>query len=95
MAKTSPEWGWKLRIAWRFFQEGRRGLPARHRGTLAFLVSQGHRQVHGGVARIRLRRQVSAASCKRAAEIRAWCPPGPDRGKGTPKKCPCWQGSPL
>lgn len=77
------------------FPGGKAGAPCEARGgTLAFLVSQGHSQIHGGVARIRLRRQIGATSCKRAAEIRARRPLGPDRGKGTPKKCPSWRGSP-
>lgn len=99
--KKSPEQGWKLGIAWRIFGAGRQGSLPGTEGTLAFLVSQGHGQIHRGVARICLRCQVGAASCKQAVEIRARCSPadvvsplGQAQGKGTPKRRPSWLGSP-
>lgn len=70
-------------------------------GTLAFLVAQSYSQIHRGVARIRLRRQVGAASCKQAVEIRAQLPcrgstpPGQAQGAGTPKSCLSWLSSPT
>lgn len=66
-SKQSPKHSWKLGIAWRLPEQS--SLPGKE-GTLAFLVPQGHSQIHWGVARICLRRQVSAASCKQ--EVRAW-----------------------
>lgn len=63
-------------------------------GTLAFLVAQSHSQIHRGVARIRLHRQVSAASCKQAVELRAQppcrgsIPSGSGTGCGDPQKLP-------
>lgn len=69
-------------------------------GTLAFLVSQGHCQIHRGVARICFCRQVSTASCKQAVAVRAQRAPadtasplGPVQGEETPKKHPSWPGS--